>query len=52
MNGTAQPELDMAAGQVERWRLVNAASSRYALLSIGGRPFTILATDGGSSRRR
>src|SRR5512133_1322493 len=37
----------MAAGLVERWRLVNAASSRYVRLSIGGRQFTILGSDGG-----
>jgi FtsP/CotA-like multicopper oxidase with cupredoxin domain len=47
VNGEAAPELEIAAGQVERWRIVNASSSRYALLSIGGRPFTILGTDGG-----
>jgi FtsP/CotA-like multicopper oxidase with cupredoxin domain len=47
INGRTQPELEMAAGQVERWRLVNAASSRYVRLSIGGRPFTILGSDGG-----
>jgi FtsP/CotA-like multicopper oxidase with cupredoxin domain len=37
----------MAAGQTERWRVVNAASARYVRLSVGGRPFTILGTDGG-----
>jgi FtsP/CotA-like multicopper oxidase with cupredoxin domain len=37
----------MAAGQIERWRIVNASSARYVRLSIGGRPFTILGTDGG-----
>jgi FtsP/CotA-like multicopper oxidase with cupredoxin domain len=47
INGRHEPELDMAATQIERWRIVNAASSRYARLSIGGRPFTILGTDGG-----
>jgi FtsP/CotA-like multicopper oxidase with cupredoxin domain len=47
VNGRAHTELEMAAGQVERWRLVNAASSRYVRLSIGGRPFTILGSDGG-----
>ncbi|HEU4628576.1 MAG TPA: multicopper oxidase family protein, partial [Gemmatimonadaceae bacterium] len=47
LNGRADPELTMAAGQVERWRFVNAASARYVRLSIGGRPFTILGTDGG-----
>jgi FtsP/CotA-like multicopper oxidase with cupredoxin domain len=47
VNGRSQPELVMAAGQVERWRVVNAASARYVRLSIDGRPFTMLGTDGG-----
>src|ERR671914_347289 len=47
VNGKKEPELTIAAGQVERWRIVNAASARYVRLSIGGRPFTILGTDGG-----
>jgi FtsP/CotA-like multicopper oxidase with cupredoxin domain len=47
VNGEAEPEFEIAAGQVERWRIVNASSSRYVLLSIGSRPFTILGTDGG-----
>jgi FtsP/CotA-like multicopper oxidase with cupredoxin domain len=47
VNGRTQTQFEMAAGQVERWRLVNAASSRYVRLSIGGHPFTILGSDGG-----
>ena len=47
VNGRQEPELTIAAGQVERWRIVNAASARYVRLSIGGRPFTIIGTDGG-----
>jgi FtsP/CotA-like multicopper oxidase with cupredoxin domain len=47
VNGMAEPELKMAAGQLQRWRLVNAASARYVRLSIGGCPFTLLGTDGG-----
>ena len=47
VNGKANSELTMAAGQIERWRVINAASARYVRLSIGGRPFTILGTDGG-----
>ena len=47
VNGKAEPELAIAAGQVERWRVVNASSARYVRLSIGGRPFRILGTDGG-----
>ena len=47
VNGRQTPDLAIAAGQVERWRLVNASSARYVRLSIGNRPFTILGSDGG-----
>ena len=47
VNGKQEPELTMAAGQVERWRIINAASARYLRLSIGGRPFRIIGSDGG-----
>src|SRR5690242_15126823 len=47
INGTSEPELTIAAGQIERWRLVNASSARYIRLSLGGFPFQILGTDGG-----
>lgn len=47
INGRAQPELEIAAGQVELWRMVNACSARYVRLSIGGRPFRVVGSDGG-----
>jgi FtsP/CotA-like multicopper oxidase with cupredoxin domain len=47
VNGVAEPTLAMAAGQVERWRIVNASSARYIRLSIGGQPFRVLGTSGG-----
>ena len=47
VNGTQEPELAIAGGQVERWRIVNAANTRFMRLSIGGRPFSILGSDGG-----
>src|SRR6185295_535356 len=37
----------IAAGQIERWRIINASSARYIRLSIGGAPFRIIGTDGG-----
>jgi FtsP/CotA-like multicopper oxidase with cupredoxin domain len=37
VNGKAESEIEMAGGQVERWRFLNASSSRYVLLSIGSR---------------
>lgn len=47
INGRQEPELTIAGGQIERWRIVNASSARYVRLSIGGRPFTLIGTDGG-----
>lgn len=47
VNGRQEPEIRMAAGQVERWRIVNAASARYVRLSVGGRPFRIIGSGGG-----
>ncbi|HYZ79001.1 MAG TPA: multicopper oxidase family protein [Gaiellaceae bacterium] len=47
VNGREQPELEIAADQIERWRVVNAANTRFVRLSIGGRHFAILGTDGG-----
>jgi FtsP/CotA-like multicopper oxidase with cupredoxin domain len=37
----------MNAEQMERWRIVNAASARYFRLSLQGIPFTVIGTDGG-----
>jgi FtsP/CotA-like multicopper oxidase with cupredoxin domain len=47
LNGHVQPVLGMAAGQVERWRLVNVANARYVRFSIGGTAFRIIGSDGG-----
>jgi FtsP/CotA-like multicopper oxidase with cupredoxin domain len=47
INGKETPMFHMHAGQVERWRMVNAASARYFTLSLQGRPFKVIATDGG-----
>jgi FtsP/CotA-like multicopper oxidase with cupredoxin domain len=47
INGRQTPELRVAAGQVERWRIVNASSARYIRLSLGGKAFRLLGTDGG-----
>lgn len=47
INGRTDATYEIAAGQVERWRLVNACSARYVRLSLGGRPFRIIGADGG-----
>jgi FtsP/CotA-like multicopper oxidase with cupredoxin domain len=47
VNGKEVPTLHINAGQIERWRVVNAASARYFKLSLQGKPFQVIATDGG-----
>lgn len=47
LNGRVDPVLEMAAGQLERWRLVNAASARYVRFNLEGRPFCVIGADGG-----
>jgi FtsP/CotA-like multicopper oxidase with cupredoxin domain len=47
VNGRQEPELVIAAGTIERWRVVNTANTRFVRLSIGGRSFTIVGADGG-----
>jgi FtsP/CotA-like multicopper oxidase with cupredoxin domain len=47
INGRTKPAYEIAAGQTERWRIVNACSARYVRLSLGGRPFRIIGSDGG-----
>jgi FtsP/CotA-like multicopper oxidase with cupredoxin domain len=47
VNGRQEPELQMPAGTIERWRIVDAANTRFIRLSLGERPFTIIGTDGG-----
>ncbi len=47
VNGKEMPVISMHAGQTERWRFINAASARYFLLHLDGKPFRIIGTDGG-----
>jgi FtsP/CotA-like multicopper oxidase with cupredoxin domain len=47
VNGALEPELEIPAGTIERWRIVDAANTRFVRLSIGGKPFQIVGTDGG-----
>ena len=48
INGRMQPEVKVRGGTPQRWRVVNAAKSRYFDLDAGeGRPFTKIGGDGG-----
>ncbi|MBD0374881.1 MAG: multicopper oxidase family protein [Flavisolibacter sp.] len=47
INGQENPQIEMHAGQVERWRFINSSSARYFRLHLEGRPFKVIGTDGG-----
>ena len=47
INGIENPVINMNSGQTERWRFINASSARYVRLSLGGKTFRIIGTDGG-----
>jgi FtsP/CotA-like multicopper oxidase with cupredoxin domain len=47
INGKENPVIDINAGQTERWRFINSSSARYVRLSLGGKTFHIIGSDGG-----
>jgi FtsP/CotA-like multicopper oxidase with cupredoxin domain len=47
INGKEMPEININAGQTERWRLINSSSARYFFLHLQGKPFKLIGTDGG-----
>jgi FtsP/CotA-like multicopper oxidase with cupredoxin domain len=47
INGVENPSVVIHAGQTERWRFINSSSARYFVLSLGGKGFKIIGTDGG-----
>ena len=46
-NGRIMPTLRARAGAPQRWRIVNAAKTRYFLLDLDGQPFYVIGSDGG-----
>jgi FtsP/CotA-like multicopper oxidase with cupredoxin domain len=47
VNGRTKPTLHARSGAPQRWRIVNAAKSRYFTLDLEGVPFTVIGRDGG-----
>lgn len=47
VNGRSRPVLHARVGRRQRWRIVNAAKSRYFQLELPGHTFTQLGADGG-----
>jgi FtsP/CotA-like multicopper oxidase with cupredoxin domain len=46
-NGRVMPTLQARSGAPQRWRIVNAAKSRYFLLDLDDQPFYVIGADGG-----
>jgi FtsP/CotA-like multicopper oxidase with cupredoxin domain len=51
VNGRVQPRVRARAGAPQRWRIVNAAKSRFFLLDMDGQPFVKIGSDGGLQER-
>ena len=47
LNGRTDARMIARDGAPQRWRIVNAAKSRYFLLDLEGNPFTVIGRDGG-----
>src|SRR5262245_35195526 len=47
VNGRRRPTLMARPGAPQRWRIVNAAKSRFFYLDLDGQPFTVIGADGG-----
>ncbi len=46
MNGSVRPQIEIAPGERQFWRLVNASADRYVDLQLEGQAFEIVAMDG------
>jgi FtsP/CotA-like multicopper oxidase with cupredoxin domain len=51
VNGKVLPTLRVRAGAPQRWRIVNAAKSRFFYLDLEGQPFVTIGGDGGLQER-
>ncbi len=47
VNGSILPWLDVPAGEVQRWRVINASGARIYRLAIPGHSFLHIGSDGG-----
>jgi len=46
LNGSVRPPIEIASGERQFWRLVNASADRYLDLQLEGQTFEIVAMDG------
>jgi FtsP/CotA-like multicopper oxidase with cupredoxin domain len=46
VNGALNPEIDIAPGELQRWRIYNATSGDFVKVQLQGHAFRLLARDG------
>lgn len=46
VNGAVRPRIEIAPGERQFWRIVNASADRYADVQLDGKPWEIIALDG------
>jgi len=46
VNGSLRPQIEIAPGERQFWRVVNGSADRYLDLQLGGQSFEIVAMDG------
>ncbi|MBJ7329253.1 MAG: multicopper oxidase family protein [Solirubrobacteraceae bacterium] len=46
VNGRLRPKIDLAPGEVQRWRIVNASADFFVRLQIPGQRLNVISTDG------
>jgi FtsP/CotA-like multicopper oxidase with cupredoxin domain len=51
VNGETMPTLEIRAGEVQRWRVVNASAGRFYRLALEGHSFLHVGSDGGLFER-
>ena len=51
VNGKTKPTLRARSGAPQRWRIVNAAKSRFFYLDLDGQDFLVIGQDGGFQER-
>jgi FtsP/CotA-like multicopper oxidase with cupredoxin domain len=52
LNGQLNPEIPIAPGEIQRWRIYNASSGQFVKLLLTGGSFQLLARDGNYVEKR
>ncbi|MBJ7329252.1 MAG: multicopper oxidase family protein [Solirubrobacteraceae bacterium] len=51
INGRLRPKIDLAPGEVQRWRILNASADYFVKLRIPGQKLNVISSDGNALRK-